>query len=227
MGKKCGSSESTLALPHIRTPILFLSFLSFGFNFGKWSFFRFVQFFLFSFSIFILFAVVSPFCARVETMNDWTLPRSTFGSIMCCGSTNDNHEINMSERTSACHPFTSQHTHSCTASPCRHVDDRRRAFSSSEWQRAGEREREINGYNYKQMTRRTIVLSRFIYIGDTTHREPTKTKKSINFSAVVFLSCDLCLPIIIPLRLSHRFETSFATHTDDGESRICIDAMAI
>lgn len=53
---------------------------------------------------------------------------STFGSIMCCGSTNDNHEINMSERTSACHPFTSQHTHSCTASPCRHVDDRRRAF---------------------------------------------------------------------------------------------------
>lgn len=152
---------------------------------------------------------------------------STFGSIMCCGSTNDNHEINMSERTSACHPFTSQHTHSCTASPCRHVDDRRRAFSSSEWQRAGEREREINGYNYKQMTRRTIVLSRFIYIGDTTHREPTKTKKSINFSAVVFLSCDLCLPIIIPLRLSHRFETSFATHTDDGESRICIDAMAI
>lgn len=130
-------------------------FSLFCFNFGEWSFF----------SIFFLFAVVSPFCARVQTM--YAVSVAIYGRVykMCCGCTNDNHEINMSERTSACHPFTSQHTH--TLGHRAIIQTRRRSVKcvriermAERW-RASEREREINGYNYKQMTRRTICAKSF------------------------------------------------------------------
>lgn len=132
-------------------------------------------------------------------------------SLMCLALRNDNHKINMSERTSAYHPFTSQHTHSHTHLPRAHMPSAIHKHAGSQetrvrckWKRATARvsEQETEWEWERERVRRiqiqtndTIALSLFVYSCDTTlltHIIPTKNEGNIKF-LLLSPSCDLFL----------------------------------